>query len=89
MTGVGLRKDLAYQVLQALLLPVMDAESLRPIVLLDSTERVHVEPSTSLSLVDSVASTTYIYVANPTSGVITGYTLAQSTSEVSFHLKIN
>ncbi|KAE8738070.1 hypothetical protein FOCC_FOCC016445 [Frankliniella occidentalis] len=81
MTGLGNRKNLGYRALQTMLLPVMDAESLRPILLLDSSEKVHIEPRSAISLADSFASSLYIYVADPATGVVRGYTFAQSTSE--------
>lgn len=81
ITGEGSRRSLGYRVLQAMPLPVVDEESLRPILFLDSSEKVHIEPQSAISLVDPLASNTYMYVADPVTGVMTGYTLAQSTSE--------
>ncbi|KAK3926933.1 ER membrane protein complex subunit 1 [Frankliniella fusca] len=81
ITGLGSRKNLGYRALQTMLLPVLDAESLRPIVLLDSSEKVHIEPREAISLADSFASSLYMYVADPATGIVRGYTFAQSTSE--------
>ena len=82
MTGVGSKKNLGYRVLQAMPLPGIDDEALRPLLLLDSSEKVHVEPETALPLAVSLAHSIYVYVANPVTGVVNGYTMAQSTPEV-------
>lgn len=91
ITGLGFKKNLGFHVLQAMLLHVLDDESLRPILLLDSEEKVHIEPQTAISLADSFAASTYLYVANAGTGIMNGYTLAQSTVEVilcTLHLKV-
>lgn len=63
-------------------LPGIDDEALRPILLLDSSEIVHVEPESALALAGSLAHSIYFYVANPATGIVDGFTLAQSTPQV-------
>lgn len=75
-------EQLSIHVKQALLLHQTDEQSLRGLVLLDDKNRLHVYPSSAISVVAQVARSTFIFTADPTSGILTGFSLRYSTPKV-------
>ena len=67
---------------QTFLLHEVNKEFLRGILLLDSEDNLHVYPESTQSVAVSVASTTFIFTADPNTGLLVGYSLAFSTKEV-------
>lgn len=66
-------KQLPYRVVQAVPLPVLNIESVRSLILFDSTNIPHLYP-------DNVPLTSkpppiYVYIANPSSGLFQGFTV--------------
>lgn len=65
--------QLPYRVVQAVPLPVLNIESVRSLILFDSTNSPHLYPAnTPLS---SKPPPMYIYIANPTNGLLQGFTV--------------
>jgi len=62
-----------YRVVQAVPLPVLNIESVRSLILFDSSNSPHIYPAdTPLS---SKPPPLYIYIANPTNGLLQGFTV--------------
>jgi len=62
-----------YRVVQAVPLPVLNVEMVRSLILFDSSHSPHLYPAdTSLS---SKPPPLYIYIANPTNGLLQGFTV--------------
>ncbi|KAF4519600.1 hypothetical protein B566_EDAN003767 [Ephemera danica] len=82
MTG---RKEqeikLGYKVHQVLQLPHPDENFLRGIILLDSEEQAHVFPENCVESALAVAGVSYLYTADTSTGLLTGYSLAYSTPQ--------
>ncbi|XP_014216207.1 ER membrane protein complex subunit 1 isoform X2 [Copidosoma floridanum] len=66
---------LGYRIKQSLLLHTTTDTYLRPIVLLDSDDRVHVYPDIANPIAESILNNLYIFTVNKTTGVVTGYSL--------------
>uniref|UniRef100_V5H5V3 ER membrane protein complex subunit 1 n=1 Tax=Ixodes ricinus TaxID=34613 RepID=V5H5V3_IXORI len=80
ITGVVLdQRELPYRVLQATALPFLDEEYTRGLLFLDSALRVHTYPSSASELLVEHKDTQYFFLANPTTGTLTGYSLRPST----------
>lgn len=66
-------KQLPYRVVQAVPLPVLNIESVRSLILIDSSNTPHLYPDdVPLS---SKPPPVYIYIANPTNGLFQGFTV--------------
>lgn len=74
---------LGYKVKQSFLLHEGNTESLRGILLLDNQDNLHVYPESTQSIAVKVAATTFIFTADPNTGLLVGYSLALSTKQVS------
>ncbi|KAJ9575487.1 hypothetical protein L9F63_007645 [Diploptera punctata] len=72
---------LGYKVKQTFLLHEANRQFLRGILLLDSEDNLHVYPEDTKSVAASVASTTFIFTADPNTGLLVGYSLALSTQQ--------
>uniref|UniRef100_A0A1B6DQ56 ER membrane protein complex subunit 1 n=1 Tax=Clastoptera arizonana TaxID=38151 RepID=A0A1B6DQ56_9HEMI len=84
ITGLSLDGDmvrLGYHVKQTLLLHILSEDSLKGIVLIDDKNQVHIYPESTKSAVLEVAKSTYFFLADPSVGDLTGYTLSYSTNE--------
>ncbi|XP_050436738.1 ER membrane protein complex subunit 1 isoform X2 [Adelges cooleyi] len=66
-------KQLQYRVVQAVSLQVLNVESVRSLILFDNNNIAHLYPE-NIQL-SSKPSPVYIYVANPTDGVLRGFTV--------------
>lgn len=65
--------QLPYRVIQAVPLPVLNIESVRSLILFDSTNTPHLYPD-NVPLA-SKPPPVYIYIANPTNGLFQGFTI--------------
>lgn len=65
--------QLPYRVVQAVPLPVLNIESVRSLILFDSLNSPHLYPS-NIPL-SSKPPPMYIYTANPTNGLLQGFTV--------------
>lgn len=74
---------LGYKVKQSCLLHEANKEALRGILLLDNQDNLHVYPESTQSVAVEVADTTFIFTAEPSTGLLVGYSLALSTKQVS------
>lgn len=79
---LGETLKLDYKIKQSLLLHVPTEDFLRSIVILDEHDKVHVFPENAISVAASVGRSTYIFTANQETGVLSGFSLSRSTSEV-------
>ncbi|XP_012260554.2 ER membrane protein complex subunit 1 isoform X1 [Athalia rosae] len=83
MTGqpLGELTKLGYKVKQSMLLHVATDDFLRPVLVLDTTDVVHVFPETAKATVASVAKNVYLFTADPDIGLLSGFSLSYSTPE--------
>lgn len=80
-------QQLPYKVVQAVPLPVLNTESVRCLVLFDSSNTPHLYPS-NVPL-SSKPPPVFIYVANPANGLIQGFTIDVPISGKVRHIKLN
>lgn len=79
--------QLPYRVVQAVPLPVLNTESVRSLILFDSSNTPHLYPS-NVPL-SSKPPLVFIYVANPANGLIQGFTIDVPISGKVRHIKLN
>ncbi|XP_015606269.1 ER membrane protein complex subunit 1 isoform X2 [Cephus cinctus] len=72
---------LGYKIKQSMLLHAPTEEFLRSIVILDARDRVHVYPECATAVAASVGKSTYLFTADQTAGVLSGFSLAYSTPQ--------
>jgi len=72
---------LGFQVAQAVLLPSVNQEFLKGLLLLDTAGRVHVRPDSARAVALQLAPSTYLYTAHPPTGDITGYSLSAGADQ--------
>lgn len=65
-----------------MLLQITTDDFLRPILLLDTRDKVHVYPENATAVAASVSKNTYLFTGDQETGVLSGYSLAYSTSKV-------
>lgn len=70
-----------------MLLQTTTDEFLRAILLLDTKDKVHVYPENATAIAASVGKSTYLFTGDEETGVLSGFSLAYSTSSVSFNFK--
>jgi len=80
-------KQLPYRVVQAVPLPVLNIESIRSLILFDSTNTPHLYPADIPLL--SKPPPVYIYIANPTNGMFQGFTVDVPISGIVRHILFN
>lgn len=66
-----------------MLLQTTTDDFLRAILLLDSRDKVHVYPSNATAVAASVSKSIYLFTGDRETGVLSGFSLAYSTSTVS------
>ncbi|XP_071864290.1 ER membrane protein complex subunit 1 isoform X2 [Bombus fervidus] len=76
----GLTK-LGYRVKQSMLLHVTTDNFLRGILIFDTRDKVHVYPEGATTIAASLAKNTYIFTADQTTGILSGYSLSYSTAQ--------
>lgn len=65
-----------------MLLHTATDDFLRSILILDEKDKVHVYPESAMTVAVSVAKNTYIFTADRTTGVLSGFSLSYSNSQV-------
>lgn len=68
-----------YKIDQALLMNKMNEEFLRPLLVLDEKQKVHVYPENATAICPEIAKQTFIFTANTDTGVLTGFTIDLSS----------
>ncbi|KAK0181962.1 hypothetical protein PV327_000139 [Microctonus hyperodae] len=71
---------LGYKIKQSMLLQTTTDEFLRAILLLDTKDKVHVYPENATAIAASVGKSTYLFTGDEETGVLSGFSLAYSTS---------
>ncbi|XP_054268217.1 ER membrane protein complex subunit 1 isoform X2 [Macrosteles quadrilineatus] len=74
-------EKLGYKLAQALLLPNVNQEFLKPLLLMDSAGVVHLYPALSQAAAGAVARSTYLYTADTNTGHLVGYSLHIDTAD--------
>lgn len=74
--------SLGYKVIQSSLLQATDDDFLKGVLLLDSSEALHVYPEQVKSVAVQHAKSTFLFTANADTGLIKGYTLAYSSKNL-------
>ncbi|KAG8036512.1 hypothetical protein G9C98_003834 [Cotesia typhae] len=72
---------LGYKLKQSMLLHITTDDFLRPILLLDTRDKVHVFPENATAVAASVGKNTYLFTGDQETGVLSGFSLAYSTSK--------
>ncbi|KAK9303010.1 hypothetical protein QLX08_005182 [Tetragonisca angustula] len=72
---------LGYRIKQSMLLHVTTDDFLRGILIFDIRDKVHVYPKGATAIAASIAKNTYIFTADQTTGILSGYSLSYSTSQ--------
>ena len=72
-----------------MLLHVTTDDFLRGILIFDIRDKVHVYPKGATAIAASIAKNTYIFTADQTTGILSGYSLSYSTSQVCIRCLIN
>ncbi|XP_076628542.1 ER membrane protein complex subunit 1 isoform X2 [Colletes latitarsis] len=72
---------LGYKVKQSMLLHVTTDDFLRSILILDTRDKVHVYPEGATAIAASLGKNTYIFTADQTTGVLSGFSLSYSTTQ--------
>ncbi|XP_060821022.1 ER membrane protein complex subunit 1 isoform X2 [Bombus pascuorum] len=76
----GLTK-LGYRIKQSMLLHVTTDDFLRGILIFDTRDKAHVYPEGATAIAASLAKNTYIFTADQTTGILSGYSLSYSTAQ--------
>lgn len=59
-----------------------DEENLNGILLLSDNKQVHAYPSSTLKTAIMVAPSTYFFIANPSTGLVTGFAVSKMPNKV-------
>ncbi|XP_033226104.1 ER membrane protein complex subunit 1 isoform X2 [Belonocnema kinseyi] len=76
--SIGEVNKLDYKIKQSMLLHAATDDFLRSIIILDDKDVVHVFPEEATSVAISVGKSTYLFTADRTTGVLSGFSLAYS-----------
>ncbi|XP_043271773.1 ER membrane protein complex subunit 1 isoform X2 [Venturia canescens] len=76
----GIEK-LGYNIKQSMLLHAANEDFLRPIIILDSRDKIHVYPESATAVAAAVGKSTYLFTADRTTGVLSGFALSYSTPQ--------
>ncbi|XP_002731135.3 ER membrane protein complex subunit 1-like [Saccoglossus kowalevskii] len=76
-----LGKVLNYQLQQVTLLPLMDQEFLKIMILMDTEYKIHVIPAEAKSLLQEKLSSLFLFTANASDGSLAGYALVDVGNE--------
>lgn len=80
---------MGYKIKQSMLLHAATEEFLRGILILDSRDKIHVYPETATAVAAVAGKSTYLFTADRTMGVLSGFSLSYSTSQVLSHISLN
>ncbi|XP_072743819.1 ER membrane protein complex subunit 1 isoform X2 [Anoplolepis gracilipes] len=72
---------LGYKIKQSMLLHVTTDDFLRGILILDARDKVHVYPDTAIAVAASLGKSTYLFTADQTTGILSGFSLSYSTTQ--------
>ncbi|CAL7933905.1 unnamed protein product [Xylocopa violacea] len=72
---------LGFKIKQSMLLHLATDDFLRGILIFDTRDKVYVHPESATTIAASLAKNTYIFTADQTSGVLSGYSLSYSTAQ--------
>ncbi|XP_012176707.1 ER membrane protein complex subunit 1 isoform X2 [Bombus terrestris] len=72
---------LGYRIKQSMLLHVTTDDFLRGILIFDTRDKAHVYPEGATAIAASLAKNTYIFTADQTTGILSGYSLSYSTAQ--------
>lgn len=75
---------LGYRVKQSMLLHVATDDFLRGILILDARDKVHVYPKSATAVAATLGKSTYLFTADQTTGILSGFSLSYSTTQVCF-----
>lgn len=72
---------LGYRIKQSMLLHVTVDDFLRGILILDARDKIHVFPESATSITASIGKSIYMFTADQTTGLLSGFSLSYSTSQ--------
>ncbi|XP_032676304.1 ER membrane protein complex subunit 1 isoform X2 [Odontomachus brunneus] len=72
---------LGYRVKQSMLLHVATDDFLRGILVLDARDKVHVYPDSATAVAATLGKSTYLFTADQTTGILSGFSLSYSTTQ--------
>ncbi|XP_071630411.1 ER membrane protein complex subunit 1 isoform X4 [Temnothorax longispinosus] len=72
---------LGYKIKQSMLLHVATDDFLRGILILDARDKVHVYPESATAVAASLGKNTYLFTADQTTGILSGFSLSYSTTQ--------
>ncbi|XP_050477889.1 ER membrane protein complex subunit 1 isoform X2 [Bombus huntii] len=72
---------LGYRIKQSMLLHVTTDDFLRGVLIFDTRDKAHVYPEGATAIAASLAKNTYIFTADQTTGILSGYSLSYSTAQ--------
>ncbi|XP_050465418.1 ER membrane protein complex subunit 1 isoform X2 [Cataglyphis hispanica] len=72
---------LGYKIKQSMLLHVTTDDFLRGILILDARDKVHVYPDSAITVAASLGKSTYLFTADQTTGILSGFSLSYSTTQ--------
>ncbi|XP_014469109.1 PREDICTED: ER membrane protein complex subunit 1 isoform X2 [Dinoponera quadriceps] len=72
---------LGYRVKQSMLLHVTTDDFLRGILVLDARDKVHVYPASATAVAATLGKSTYLFTADQTTGILSGFSLSYSTTQ--------
>lgn len=72
---------LGYKIKQSMLLHVATDDFLRGILILDARDKVHVYPDSATAVAASLGKNTYLFTADQTTGILSGFSLSYSTTQ--------
>ncbi|XP_011347662.1 ER membrane protein complex subunit 1 isoform X3 [Ooceraea biroi] len=72
---------LGYRIKQSMLLHVATDDFLRGILILDARDKVHVFPDSATAVAASLGKSTYLFTADQTTGILSGFSLSYSTTQ--------
>jgi len=75
---------LGYKIKQSMLLHVATDDFLRGILILDARDKVHVYPDSATAVAASIGKNTYLFTADQTTGILSGFSLSYSTTQVCY-----
>lgn len=68
-----------------MLLHVATDDFLRGILILDARDKVHVYPDSATAVAASLGKSTYLFTADQGTGILSGFSLSYSTTQVCLH----
>ncbi|XP_011630029.1 ER membrane protein complex subunit 1 isoform X2 [Pogonomyrmex barbatus] len=72
---------LGYRIKQSMLLHVATDDFLRGILILDARDKVHVYPESATAVAALFGKNTYLFTADQTTGILSGFSLSYSTTQ--------